>query len=206
MIEGLVRAAETSEFAKTQKENLGAKSFNPDKRLKPETRIEGSKEKVSFNPDKRVDSIANEVSDKTERIKQLANEYRDDVVENSEFPETLKDFRINPTELHPVSTEIQNELRKQFGNRKDSLIKEWENKYKTNWPRYTEDVYDVNGNKIRKAGDRYDAHHKIPLSLGGLNIVENITPLRADVHYDHRGVHSRGSAFNQMHRVIKGIE
>lgn len=76
------------------------------------------------------------------------------------------------------------------------------------WPRYKEDVtiQTKNGDMvtIRPAGARYDAHHQQPLSLGGLNEASNITPMRADVHIDHRGVHSQDGAFGKLEKMAGG--
>ena len=78
------------------------------------------------------------------------------------------------------------------------------------WPKYIEDVYIINSRgvlvKIREAGQDYDAHHIHPLSLGGKNEAGNITPLRADYHMDHLGVHSKGSPYDQLNKLLGGNE
>lgn len=78
------------------------------------------------------------------------------------------------------------------------------------WPKYTEDVYITNVRgaqvKIREAGQDYDAHHIHPLGLGGKNEASNLTPLRADVHFDHRGVHQEGSPYDQLNKMLGGSD
>ena len=204
MIEVLAKAAEEKE--KMQEVTKKNTSFNPDRRLDTSKNKADMKPSDHFDPDKRLEPKAEDDlprEEKLDRLSSLVDQYVEDIVNNSEYPETLGGFKINPSELRKISVEEQEALRKEFGNKKRSLINEWERVNGMEWPRYTEDVYDKHGNQIRKAGNYYDAHHKVPLSLGGENTVDNITPLHADVHYDHRGVHEKGSAFDEMKKVVK---
>ena len=89
------------------------------------------------------------------------------------------------------------------------LISEWEQANGRDWPRYKEDVYvqsKATGEmiKLREAGQRYDAHHIQPLSMGGKNEASNLTPLRADVHEDHRGVHTKEGVYGRIEQTVGG--
>ena len=97
-------------------------------------------------------------------------------------------------------------MRDEFDDLKSGLKKEWEEKNGRPWPKYEHDVYSANGKLIRKAGSDYDAHHIQPLCLGGKNEVSNITPLRADVHYDRQGIHSMDSPYNKICNMLGGKE
>ena len=112
--------------------------------------------------------------------------------------------------MRKLSPEETAPLREQFNNLdfKTELKRQWEEANGQEWPKYTEDVYITNARGeqilIRKAGSDYDAHHIHPLSMGGKNEVNNLTPLRADVHFDHRGVHEPGSPFDQLNNILGG--
>ena len=56
---------------------------------------------------------------------------------------------------------------------------------------------------VRKTGMKYDAHHIHPLVMGGTNTAKNLTPISAENHYDHKGVHSPGSPFNELKNYLK---
>ena len=145
----------------------------------------------------------NESSDKPEikTLPELHKEYNDELKENSEYPETIEP---GDGEYEKVSPEENVKGREEFNEKREDLIKEWEEKNEKAWPRYEEDVYDEKtGKLIRKAGDRYDAHHIKPLSLGGKNEAGNITPISADKHHDKRGIHAPGSAYDKLARQVK---
>lgn len=200
MIEGLGKILDSVSNVKEvtgKNENV----FDPDKRIENDNKKSIDNFRNIFDPDKRVDTFLDNVINKieeTHNLRELVDNYCADVIKFSDCPETLKGFNIKTSDLRNVPVEEQEALRKEFGNKKEALIKEWEQINGIEWPRYTEDVYDAKGNLIRKAGSRYDAHHKHPLSLGGANTADNITPLKADVHYDHKGVHAKGSAYDNI--------
>ncbi len=83
------------------------------------------------------------------------------------------------------------------------VFKKWEEANGKEWPRYETDVYNHNEKLIRRAGDRYDAHHIHPLSLGGKNEANNITPMSAEKHYDKQGVHAPGSPYGKLEKVLQ---
>lgn len=201
MIKEIVKNAVEAgkEVAETSKRIT--KSFNPDKRIEVGTEIRGAKRtEAGFNPDKRIKPSIKEVG-----IEKLIKNYIKDIIQNSEFPETLKNIKIDPSEIKKPSLEEMRDKHIEFSKNKEKLIKEWEAANGKEWPRYEKDVKDKNGNVIRKAGDRYDAHHIHPLNWGGKNIASNITPLRADVHYDHRGVHRIGGAYDQITKKMREV-
>ena len=147
-----------------------------------------------------------------DEIKNTLNAYIDDIRKNSDFPETIPDDAIKVEDLKKVSPEENAQLRDQFSDPgfKRELKAQWETANGREWPKYTEDVYITNARGeqvlIRKAGSDYDAHHIQPLCLGGKNEASNLTPLRADVHFDHRGVHEFGSPFDQLNRMLGGTD
>ena len=126
-----------------------------------------------------------------EEISELVDAYFNDLKEKSEIPETISDETLKDIEKTP-SQEVA-VRREEFNTVKSDLKKQWEEKNGMEWPKYDHDVYSSNGKLIRKAGQDYDAHHILPLSMGGKNEVSNITPLSAEVHYDKQGVHAPDS-------------
>lgn len=138
-------------------------------------------------------------SEDMESIEGCRKKYIEDLKANSEYPETIED---DGSEYEKISPEENAEKRAEFKANKEKLIKEWEEKYGKEWPRYTEDVY-VNGNLQRRTGDRYDAHHIKPLSFGGKNEAGNITPISAEKHFDKQGVHSPDSPYGKLEKLLK---
>ena len=110
--------------------------------------------------------------------------------ENSECEDTIPEKPFSPSEIEKISPEKNAEMREEFNEKKEALKKEWEQIHGRPWPKYEEDVYSPSGKLIRKAGSDYDAHHILPLGMGGKNEVDNITPLHASVHYDKQGIHA----------------
>ena len=148
-----------------------------------------------------------ERNEKQEELDDLVDEYFDDLVDNSEYPETIENDgspweKVTPEENAKKREEFEDN-KKDNPQCKENLIKEWEEKHGKEWPRYKEDVY-VNGKLIRKAGDRYDAHHIKPLSFGGKNEVSNITPISAEKHFDKQGIHSPNSPYGRIETLSKG--
>ncbi|TDW08233.1 putative toxin of predicted polymorphic toxin system, partial [Breznakia blatticola] len=88
--------------------------------------------------------------------------------------------------------------RKDFKKSKNNLISEWEINTGQKWPTYTEDVVSpTTGKVLRKAGDKYDAHHIIELSNGGDNSWWNLHP--AKFPNEHQGgIHGTGSKANDL--------
>ncbi|WP_434778952.1 HNH endonuclease signature motif containing protein [Neisseria sp. Ec49-e6-T10] len=87
--------------------------------------------------------------------------------------------------------------RADFNRKKNNLINEWEKSTNQKWPTYSEDVIGENGKIVRKAGDKYDAHHIIENSYGGNNEWWNIHP--AKFPNEHQGgIHRSGSPAREI--------
>ena len=95
--------------------------------------------------------------------------------------------------IQKVDGDLLNEARADFGREKNAIIGDWEKLHGTEWPRYENDILNDRGVVIRKAGDCYDAHHIQPLSMGGRNTAENITPLHINNHIGDNGIHNTDS-------------
>lgn len=172
------------------------------KEIKPKGDISTADAKSFW--DKTFDSFRDDI----ENIKDVLKDYIDDIKNNSEVADTIADNPIDVSDLKKCPPEKTAEMRKEFDDIKSDLKKQWEEVNNRPWPKYTEDVYITNSRgglvKIREAGMDFDAHHIQPLSLGGKNEVSNLTPLKADIHFDSRGVHKEGSPFDQLSKMLGG--
>lgn len=179
--------------------------------------IDKSKDMVSnidFDPNKRIeqfkDSITETIKDifdpdsRLSDVKDYLKDYETDLKERIEFPDLLKGLHIDSNNLEIMSPEQVKDLRKEFNNDRVKLRSEWEKVNGLEWPKYKEDIYDVNGSLIRRKGDSYDAHHIQPLSLGGKNEASNIVPIHVLEHYDHVGVHDINSPLSRVKNIMKG--
>ena len=187
----------------TKAQDQTTRAFDPDRRI--DTASAPDETSKPYDPDKRLvvkddavesgDTLRTEDFDK--EIEQTINEYLDDLKDNSDVPDTIPDKPFKPTELKRLTPEENATKREEFlSNRKD-IIKEWESKFGREWPRYESNVI-VNGHVIRRAGDRYDAHHIKPLCLGGENTVENITPIHTERHQSKEGIHAKGRPCDRL--------
>ena len=83
-------------------------------------------------------------------------------IPNNQIEELKNALRLREYEkLSPVEVAKH---RAEFNRLKNSLIDEWELKTGQTWPTFSEDVIGKNGNVVRKAGSKYDAHHIIIFS------------------------------------------
>ena len=162
---------------------------------------------LSRSMDELSKPIAKEISEKLApemkniEVEKLKQAYFQELKEYSQYPETIefpeRDFeKVTPEECKQKKTE--------FEEVKDSLIKQWEIDNNMPWPTYTKTVYSPTGKEIRKAGDRYDAHHIHPITLGGENVSSNITPLHASIHFDKLGIHAPDSSYGKLDKLLKG--
>ncbi|MTP85373.1 hypothetical protein GMB26_12765, partial [Turicibacter sanguinis] len=140
------------------------------------------------SPITRLADKGKESNEGIENFKRLKNTYIDDLREKSPCPGTLKSVDIN--HIEKLSPEVTKKRRSEFNNNRNTLIKEWEKKYDRTWPTYSNDIIGKNGTIVRYKGQGLEAHHIKPLSLGGENSGENITPMHYNDHNDHRGIHS----------------
>ncbi len=186
-----IKAISSSEISKPfANEN---KSFDPDKRIDVNQK-QDTTESSGYDVDKRVESQEN-------KLEEALNDYNDDLKSKSECPETISTDETNLSKMEKQPSERVAELREEFDDNKPKLRKEWEIQNGREWPKYTEDVYNENGQIIRRKGDNYDAHHIQPLCLGGENIASNITPL--DI-YSHRDIHSLNGSCKNLVNVLGG--
>jgi len=142
----------------------------------------------------------------TPKLEKVYSDYINDLKSRSEYPETISDSSFKPSDLRKITPEKNAEMREEFAEKKEQIKREWEQKNEIKWPTYKHDVYSSNGNCIRKVGWDYDMHHIQPLSLGGKNEVSNITPIHANEHYDHCGVHSADSPYSKMSEMTGGTK
>jgi len=131
----------------------------------------------------------------------LRKEYFDGLRAVSDYPSTIVD---NGNGWHRLDSVENIVMREDFDRRKRDLISQWETDNGISWPTYDEDVYLESGTIIRRAGDRYDAHHIQPLTFGGGNMAINLTPLHVLEHFDKRGVHAPNSPFGRIERSLTG--
>lgn len=149
---------------------------------------------------KEQDYSKEQEKDKLDRLKK---DYINDVLDKSEFPETIDLEKVLNADFKKCSPEETGDKRAEFNRMKSDLRTQWAEANGRPWPCYEQNVYDEKGNCIRQVGGCYDAHHLQPLSMGGKNEVSNITPLSADVHYDAKGVHQIGSPFNELEKCLQ---
>ncbi len=132
--------------------------------------------------------------------------YLKDLLDYSEHPETIPKNPFETKDLKKRTPEENAEMRGEFDDKKSQLKREWEEVNGRPWPKYDHDIYSENGKLIRKAGSDYDAHHIQPLSLGGKNEANNITPLSAEVHYDKQGIHAPDSPYSKLYKLLGETE
>jgi hypothetical protein len=87
--------------------------------------------------------------------------------------------------------------RNAFESIKDRVIRDWERETGQVWPTYTEDLPGKGGKILRKAGDKYDAHHIIENKVGGDHEWWNMHPAKfPDEHQG--GIHGAGSPSREL--------
>jgi hypothetical protein len=142
-----------------------------------------------------------EKGDAGENTEKLKKEYIDNLKENSEYPETIKD---SGDRYEKISAEKVAEKRQEFNEKRPECIKQWEEANGKEWPSYKEDAYSASGKLLRKAGQPYDAHHIHPIALGGKNEASNLTPISVEKHYDKQGVHAPDSPYGRLEKALQG--
>jgi len=198
-------------FSKNADAADNMKSEEKYKEIKPETGITDKEVKdfwnTLFSDMEHKEASSEEISEN--KLEKALEGYIVDLKDKTDVPDTLPDKFFEASDLKKLSPEENAVAREEFSDRKKDLIQQWEEKNGCPWPRYEENVYIMNSRgdriQIREAGARYDAHHIQPLGLGGKNEADNITPLRADVHFDHFGVHAIGSPYDKMEKMLGGI-
>ena len=106
----------------------------------------------------------------------VVNEYPDSVRKN--LDNWYFTHSVTPTGRVRIDSDYDYEAaRTAFEEIEETLIIEWEDLYDMKWPTYSVD------NEWRAAGDKYDAHHIIPMSHHGPNQAWNIMPLEFPKHW-----------------------
>lgn len=189
------------------KENIEMKNF--DNKGYREIKPEGSMAKSEIKPFwKNV--FEGKFEKAVENLENTLKEYFKDLKEKSEFPDTIDEKASDVSDWKKISPEEKALMREEFDSMRDSLKKQWEEVNGRPWPTHDKDVYITTKKgeriKIKEAGSDYEAHHIQPLGLGGKNEVGNITPLHAEVHFDHRGVHATESPYKKLDKLLGGIK
>jgi len=197
---GLEKIKESVDSIKPEKNNF--KDIKPEKGMV----VDKAREYVKSLFD---DTEAfSELKDTKEILNELKEEYFHDLKKFSEFKETLPDKLFDVDDLKKVSSKEREKLHIEFDNLKDNLKKQWEEKNGIPWPKYDKDVYIINKDNekvcIRERGMDYDVHHIQPLGFDGKNELSNITPMHARIHFDYRGIHKTGSAYDKIDKLLKG--
>lgn len=161
---------------------------------------EGSMKTVRETTEKVVTKRTKEIGERLD--KKLFPEYLQEVekITNREIkPNQMEKLQraLKEQEFAKLDPEKSKLHRKLFDNAKDKLIDEWEKNTGDKWPVYAQDVLNDAGEVIRKAGQRYDAHHLIESSFGGSNAWWNLHP--AAFPSEHQaGIHATNSFANLM--------
>lgn len=159
--------------------------------------------KLDVNPTSDIKPEKMESPDVIEQnLQESKNNYIGDIIKHSEIPETIDVEKAKSADYEKCSPEETAVKRDEFNQRKDELIQQWEKENEKKWPTYDKDVYSSYGHLIRRAGDKYDAHHIQPLGMGGKNEASNITPLHVECHYDRQGVHSTNSPYERLNQNL----
>lgn len=159
---------------------------------------EGAEKTIKETAEKVASKGVKEVGEKID--KKLVPEYLQEVekITNREIkPQQMEKLQkaLKEQEFVKLDPEKSKLHRKLFDNAKDRLIDEWEKNTGDKWPVYTEDVLNDAGEVIRKAGQRFDAHHLIESSFGGPNAWWNLHP--AAFPSEHQGgIHAVDSLAN----------
>lgn len=161
---------------------------------------EGSMKTVRETTEKVVTKRTKEIGERLD--KKLFPEYLQEVekITNREIKSNQMEKlqrALKEQEFVKLDPEKSKLHRKLFDNAKDKLIDEWEKNTGDKWPVYAQDVLNDAGEVIRKAGQRYDAHHLIESSFGGSNAWWNLHP--AAFPSEHQaGIHATNSFANLM--------
>ncbi len=111
--------------------------------------------------------------------------------------EDITDIKLSSSQIKELKIALKNKEykklskeeiikhRKDFNSKKNTLIKQWEDKTGQKWPTYDKDILSNDGKVLRKKGDKFDAHHIIENSYGGDNAWWNIHP--ASFPTQHQG-------------------
>ncbi|MFH1113530.1 MAG: HNH endonuclease signature motif containing protein [Pseudomonadota bacterium] len=136
-----------------------------------------------------------------DEISKLSEKYNEEVQKYS----SDGDLHVTEAETwEKVPLSESREARTDWLMNKREYIKQWQEVNGIPWPRYKSD-YVENGQTIRREGDLYDAHHVQPSEFGGKNSAENITPMHAKDHLDHKGIHRPDGPYAELARHFRTV-
>lgn len=98
---------------------------------------------------------------------------------------------IKSKKYERLSKQATEDSRKEFGEIKDSLIKEWEQQTGQKWPTEKKQITIKETGKREWRTVKYDAHHVVYNRYGGDNKWWNIHPAKSGVEHQngiHRGL------------------
>ena len=173
-----------------------------------------SKEAVELGSKKSAKEIVEKTAkETTEKVVTRGTKEIGERLDKKLFPEYLQEVEkitnreIKPNQMEKLQRALEEQEfvkldpekskfhRKLFDNARENLIDEWEKNTGDKWPVYVQDVLNDAGEVIRKAGQRYDAHHLIESSFGGSNAWWNLHP--AAFPSEHQaGIHAANSLAN----------
>lgn len=173
-----------------------------------------TKEAVEVGVQKEVKEVVEKTAkETTEKVVTRGTKEIGERLDKKLFPEYLQEVEkitnreIKPNQMEKLQRALEEQEfvkfdpekskfhRKLFDNARENLIDEWEKNTGDKWPVYVQDVLNDAGEVIRKAGQRYDAHHLIESSFGGSNAWWNLHP--AAFPSEHQaGIHAANSLAN----------
>ena len=165
-----------------------------------ETGAEKTAKEVSEVSVEKAEKTILEVGDKIDKTR--FSEYIDEIekITKREIPaqqKELLDHALKENDYFKLDKTAKETVLKEYRKLRAELIQEWEKNTGNKWPRYVEDVLNESGAVIRKAGDYYDAHHIIEVSVGGPNKWWNLTPAKFPGEHQN-GIHAAGKLASKI--------
>lgn len=148
-----------------------------------------------------------EAAYKAKNWTKVAESIRDDIIFATRFRITPSQFKsitehlVKNGGLKRIDAASLERARKAFDTNKDNLIKDWVKATGKPWPSSANGIRHGNGSTLGEAGSAYQAHHIIPLELGGQNAWWNIVP--AEFPGMHQfGLHGTGSVLSMLGKLL----
>ena len=165
-----------------------------------ETGAEKTAKEVAEVSVEKAEKTILEVGDKIDKTR--FSEYIDEIekITKREIPaqqKELLDHALKENDYFKLDKTAKETVLKEYRKLRAELIQEWEKNTGNKWPRYVEDVLNESGAVIRKAGDYYDAHHIIEVSVGGPNKWWNLTPAKFPSEHQN-GIHAAGKLASKI--------
>lgn len=141
------------------------------------------------------------------RWKDVAAMIRDDVVFATRVRISPKQFRQVVAHLEKNgglqrrSPQALKDAREAFDRSRSTLMADWSKATSKPWPTSKVTLQSNKGGILAKAGQEHQAHHIIPLELGGANAWWNIVPAEAAGAHQF-GLHGTGSVLKFLSAII----